>query len=92
MIFWRHQYDSSYYLFNVCKSGNKAAAKFLLEHGANINIKNLEGEGLVPLQKIPIAKAKTYLEIPLLVCTHYLVISKSHLLLQFVLLNNLNAL
>jgi len=36
--------DNSYYLFNVCKSGNKAALKFLLEHGANINIKTIKGE------------------------------------------------
>jgi len=31
------QFDSSFYLFNACKSGNKAAVIFLLEHGANIN-------------------------------------------------------
>jgi len=39
-----YQYNSYYYLFNVCESGNKAALKFLLEHGANINIENIEGE------------------------------------------------
>jgi len=34
------RYDSSYYLFNACKSGNETAVKFLLEHGANITIKD----------------------------------------------------
>jgi len=29
--------DSSYYLFNACESGNKAAVKYLLEHGADVN-------------------------------------------------------
>ena len=28
-----NQYDSSYYLFNACKSGNEAAVEFLLKHG-----------------------------------------------------------
>ena len=32
-----NRYDSSYYLFNACESGNEAAVKFLLEHGADIN-------------------------------------------------------
>jgi len=32
------QYDSSYYLFNACKSGNETAVKFLLEHGADMTI------------------------------------------------------
>ena len=35
-----NRYDSSYYLFNACKSGNEAAVKFLLEHGADLNIKD----------------------------------------------------
>jgi len=34
------RYDSSYYLFNACKSGNEAAVKFLLEHGADMTIKD----------------------------------------------------
>jgi len=34
------RYDSSYYLFNACKSGNEMAVKFLLEHGADITIKD----------------------------------------------------
>jgi len=33
-------YDSSFYLFNSCKRGNKAAVKLLLEHGADINIED----------------------------------------------------
>jgi len=33
-------YDSSYYLFNACKSGNEAAVKYLLEHGADLTIKD----------------------------------------------------
>jgi len=33
-----NRYDSSYYLFNACKSGNETAVKFLLEHGADISI------------------------------------------------------
>ena len=28
------------YLFNVCKSGNEAAIKFLLEHGSDLTIKD----------------------------------------------------
>jgi len=35
-----NQYDSSYYLFNTCESGNEAAVKFLLKHGADITIKD----------------------------------------------------
>ena len=34
------RYDSSYYLFNACESGNEAAVKFLLKHGANLKIKD----------------------------------------------------
>ena len=34
------QYDSSYYLFNACKSGNEAAVKFLIEYGADVTIKD----------------------------------------------------
>ncbi|ORX78660.1 ankyrin [Anaeromyces robustus] len=32
------EYDSSYYLFNACKSGNKIKVKYLLEHGADMTI------------------------------------------------------
>ena len=35
-----NRYDSSYYLFNACKSGNKAAVEFLLEHEADLKIKD----------------------------------------------------
>jgi len=35
-----NRYHSSYYLFNACKSGNAAAVKFLLEHGADLKIKD----------------------------------------------------
>jgi len=35
-------YDSSFYLFNACEIGNKAMVKFLIEHGADITIKNKE--------------------------------------------------
>jgi len=34
------QYDSSNYLFNTCKSGNETAVKFLLEHGADMTIRD----------------------------------------------------
>jgi len=34
------KYDSSVYLFNACKNGNEAAVKFLLEHGANMKMKD----------------------------------------------------
>jgi len=34
------EYNSSYYLFNACKSGNEAAVKFLIEHGADMTIKD----------------------------------------------------
>jgi len=33
-------YNSSYYLFNACKSGNETAVKFLLQHGADLTIKD----------------------------------------------------
>jgi len=33
-------FDSSYYLFNACKSGNEVVVKFLLEHGADLTIKD----------------------------------------------------
>jgi len=33
-------YDSSYYLFRVCKRGNEAAVNFLIEHGADMTIKD----------------------------------------------------
>jgi len=36
--------DSSYYLFNACESGNKAAVKFLLKHGADIKKKKDNGQ------------------------------------------------
>jgi len=35
-----NRYDSSYYLFNACKSGNEVAVKFLLKHGADLTIKD----------------------------------------------------
>ena len=38
------QYNSSFYLFNACKSGNKSAVNFLLEHGADINIETKDGQ------------------------------------------------
>jgi len=34
------RYDSSYYLFKACKNGNEGAVKFLLEHGADMTIKD----------------------------------------------------
>jgi len=37
-------YDSSYYLFNACKSRNEFAVKFLLEHGADLNKEDSFGE------------------------------------------------
>jgi len=37
------KYNSSFYLFNACKSGNKRAVKFLLEHDADINKENIDG-------------------------------------------------
>jgi len=33
-------YDSSYYLFNACESGNETAVRFLLEHGADMTIRD----------------------------------------------------
>ena len=36
-------FDSSYYLFNACKSGNKSTIEFLLENGGNVNIKTIDG-------------------------------------------------
>jgi len=33
-------FNSSYYLFNACKSGNENSVRFLLEHGANALIKD----------------------------------------------------
>jgi len=36
-------YDSSYYLFDSCKSGNEIKVRFLLEHGANMMIKDYIG-------------------------------------------------
>jgi len=44
------RYDSSYYLFNACESGNEAAVKFLLEHGADLTIKDKDN-------RIALAKA-----------------------------------
>jgi len=35
-----YYYDSSSYLFNACESGNEVAVKFLLEHDADIMIKD----------------------------------------------------
>jgi len=40
-------YDSSYYLFNACKNGNETAVIFLLEHGANMTIKDKDNR--IPL-------------------------------------------
>ena len=37
------EYDSSYYLFNACKSGNKATVKYLLEHGADMTVEDRDG-------------------------------------------------
>ena len=37
-------FNSSYYLFNVCKSGIEHLVKFLVKHGANINIENIKGK------------------------------------------------
>ena len=37
-------YDSSYYLFNACESGNEVAVKFLLEHGADMTVKDKDIE------------------------------------------------
>jgi len=34
------RYDSSYYLFTACQSGNETAVRFLLEHGADMTIKD----------------------------------------------------
>jgi len=34
------KYDSSYYLFNACLLGNKFMVKYLVEHGADIKIKD----------------------------------------------------
>jgi len=40
----KKKFNSSYYLFNACENGNKAEIKFLIEHGANINIKSVESK------------------------------------------------
>jgi len=37
-----NKYDSSYYLFNACKIGNVSMVKYLMEHGANRKIKDIE--------------------------------------------------
>jgi len=34
------KYDSSYYLFNACKLGNESMVKYLVEHGADIKIRD----------------------------------------------------
>ena len=34
------RYGSSYYKFNVCKFRNKTMVKYLVEHGADIKIKD----------------------------------------------------
>ena len=34
------EYDSSYYLFNACLLGNESMVKYLVEHGADITIKD----------------------------------------------------
>jgi len=38
------KYDKSYYLFNVCESGNEPIVRYLIKHGADINIKAKYGE------------------------------------------------
>jgi len=60
------RYDSSYYLFNACQSGNEAAVKFLLKHGANLAINKGNKNNVTPLfaacQKGHIAVVKYLVE------------------------------
>ena len=37
------EYDSSYYLFNACESGNEGAVRFLIEYGADMTVKDYYG-------------------------------------------------
>ena len=34
------EFNSSYYLFNACQSGNEIIVKFLLKHGADMSVKD----------------------------------------------------
>jgi len=36
------RYDSSFYLFKACELGNETMVKYLIEHGADITVKDIK--------------------------------------------------
>jgi len=44
--------DSAYFLFNACKSGNKNVVKFLLNHGADLSVKDNNNETTISFASV----------------------------------------